>query len=133
MCAPLTFFFSPMSYIFSIKRPISKADLLRAIDGDEEFSVVSEGDAFIDLVWSDGEEKATFNLVQGEISVTTPSDNALEKMNHLAEKLGAVVIGEEDDLPIPKDIERGVFTNRVTWIGWPIIVILLSILLIWRW
>jgi len=60
-------------------------------------------------------------------------DKALEKMKLLAEKLGATVIGEEDDLPIPEDIERGVFTNRVTWIGWPIMVIVLFVLLIWRW
>ena len=122
-----------MSYLFSIKRPITKADLLRAIDGDGEFSILSEDDASIDLVWFDVDETATFNLVQGEITVTTPSDNALEKMNHLAEALGAVVIGEEDDLLMPANIERGVFTNRVTWIGWPIMVIVLSVLLIWRW
>ena len=122
-----------MSYIVSIKRPISKADLLMAIDGDEQFAIVSEGDNFIDLVWSVGEERATFNLVQGEITATTPSDKALEKMNHLAEKLSAVVIGEEDDLPVPTDMQRGVFSNRVTWIGWPIIVVVLLILLIWRW
>ncbi len=31
-----------MSYIVSIKRPISKADLLMAIDGDEQFAIVSD-------------------------------------------------------------------------------------------
>jgi len=104
-----------------------------AIDGDEQFAILSEGDNFIDLVWSAGEDKATFNLVQGEITVTSPSEKALEKMDFLAEKLKAVVIGEEDDLTIQAEIKQGIFSNRVTWIGWPIMVIALLILLIWRW
>ena len=69
----------PMSYIVSIKRLISKADLLFAIDGDEEFTILSEGDGFVDLVWSVGEEKTSFHLVQSEITVTTSSDKALKK------------------------------------------------------
>ncbi len=26
-----------------------------------------------------------------------------------------------------------VFANRLTWVGWPILVVLLSFLLIWKW
>ena len=104
-----------------------------AIEGDEQFSIMSEGDNYIDLMWISGEESATFNLSQGEITVTTPSDEAWEKMNQLSKELGAVVIGEEDDLPIRCEVRRGVFANRQTWIGWPILVVVLSVLLIWKW
>ncbi len=122
-----------MSYIVSIKRPISKSDLLSAIEGNAQFSIVSQGDNYIDLLWKAGEESATFNLSQGEITVTTPSDKAWQKMNELSQKLGAVVIGEEDDLPIRSEIRTGVFANRQSWIGWPILVVVLSVLLIWKW
>jgi hypothetical protein len=122
-----------MSYVVSIRRTISKSDLLTAIEGDEQFSIISEGDNYIDLMWVDGEESVTFSLSQGEITVTTPSDKAWEKMNRLSQALGAAVIGEEDDLPIRPQVKRGVFTNRQTWIGWPVLVIVLSVLLIWKW
>lgn len=122
-----------MSYVVSIKRPISKHDLFAATEGDQEFSIVSEDDGAVVLTWARGEEQAMFNLYQGEIVVTTPSDGAWEKMNQLAQTLGAAVIGEEDDIPVQPEVRRGIFANRVTWIGWPVLVVLLSALLLWRW
>jgi hypothetical protein len=75
-----------MSYIVSIKRAISKSDFLKAIEDDEQFSIVSEGDDHMDLARVSGEERAEFNLSQGEITVTTPSDAAWQEMNRLSKK-----------------------------------------------
>ncbi len=128
-----------MSYIVSIKRLISKSDLLMAIDGDDEFAILSKDDNDAELVWTVGEERTTFYLAQGEIIATTPSDKAWEKMHPLAERLNAVVIGEENDLPtfnevpIWPEVKQGIFANRATWMGWPILVVVLLALLIWRW
>ncbi len=58
------------------KRPISKSDLLAAIEDDDQFSVVADGDNDVSLAWVRGDERATFSLSQGEITVTTPSENA---------------------------------------------------------
>jgi len=122
-----------MSYIVSIKRPISKSDLLAAIEGDDQFSVVTDGDNDVTLAWLKGDERATFSLSQGEITVTTPSEHAWQKMDDLAGKLDAAVIGEEDDPPVHSNVEAGIFANRQTWIGWPVLVIILAALLIWKW
>ncbi len=54
-------------------------------------------------------------------------------MNDLAGKLNAVVIGEEDDLPVHTDAETGICANRQTWIGWPVLIAILPALLIWKW
>jgi hypothetical protein len=78
------------------------------------------------------EDRAELNLSQGEITVTTPSDAARHKMIQLSKKLDAVVIGEEDNLPIRSQTGTGMFANRQTWIGWPIFVVVLSALLIWK-
>lgn len=45
-----------MSYVISIKRPISQAELPKAIEGDQQFSIASEGENHIDLVWTSGDE-----------------------------------------------------------------------------
>ena len=128
-----------MSYIVSIKRLIAKSDILIAIDGDDEFSILSTDDNNVELIWTAGEERTTFYLAQGEIIAHTPSDPAWQKLHQLADQLGAVVIEEENDLPtrydvpIRPELQQGLFTNRETWIGWPVLVVVLLALLIWRW
>jgi len=56
-----------------------------------------------------------------------------KKINQLSKKLNAVVIGEENNFPMRSQTETGMFANRETWIGWPILVVVLSALLIWKW
>ena len=77
-----------MSYIVSIRRPISKPDPLKAIEGDEQLSIVSEGDNHVDFTWVSGEDRAEFNLSQGEITVTSPSDAARQKNESAFEETG---------------------------------------------
>jgi hypothetical protein len=85
------------------------------------------------MVWTSGDECTGFSLSQEEIIVATPSDNALERVEQLANAPGAVVIGEEDDLPSRAEAKRGIFENRETWIGWPVLVIVPGALLFWKW
>jgi len=122
-----------MSYVVTIKRQISKTQLLAAVEGDAEFTVRSgQADEFA-LEWKSGDESAIFDFFQGEIIVTTPSDAAFVKMQQLSEKLDAKVVGEEDADAAKTEIPSGIFTNRTTWIGWPLIVVALTILLIMKW
>lgn len=119
--------------MMSIKRTIQKADLLRAIEGDSEYSVLAEGNAFVVLRWTNGQDNAVFNLVQGEITVGTPSDAALRKMNHLADQFGADIIGKDENLPVQSSGDDDALDSSGTWYGWPIMVVTLLILLVWRW
>ena len=102
---------------------------MQVIEGDDEFSVMADGHSFAVLRWTNGNEHAVFNYTHGEITVGTPSPAVHEKMSALASTFQAELIGEEDDIPNPG--EKG--SVDVTWIGWPIMVVTLLILLIWRW
>lgn len=119
--------------MMSIKRIIPKADLLRAIEGDSEYSVLAEGNAFVVLRWSNGKDNAVFNLVQGEITVATPSQSAMNKMNQLADKFDANIIARDENLPVQSNGDNDTDGARSTWFGWPVMVVTLLILLIWRW
>jgi hypothetical protein len=122
-----------MSYIVEVLRPIQKEEVAAVVREDSEMSVIAEGKNWIDFAWSRGEEHAVFNFAQGRISVTTPDEGAWEKAHVMAQRLGAAVIGEEDDLPNRPQTRSGVFAGRSTWIGWPILVVVLAALLAWKW
>ncbi len=121
-----------MSHSASIKRTISKSEFIDAIAGDTQFSILAEGEAFMVARWNNGQENAVFNLVQGEISVGSPSATALEKMKVLARQFSAEVIGDEDDLPVRSDNKRNE-NNGMAGFVWPALVVALLVLLIWRW
>lgn len=117
----------------SIKRTIAKGDLMQAITGDSEFSVLAEGDAFAVIRWTNGQENAVFNLVQGEITVGSPTPGALAKMNALATQFGAEVVGGQEGVAgggRPNDAEEDGGFMRL---AWPVVVVTLVLLLIWRW
>ena len=122
-----------MSYIVEILRPIQKEEVAALVREDSEMSVIAEGTNWIDFAWSRGEAHAVFNFAQGRISVTTPGDEAWEKARVMAQRLGATVIGEEDDLAGRPQAGAGVLAGRSTWIGWPVLVVVLGALLAWKW
>lgn len=123
-----------MSYIVSIRRTIQKQEFLSLIQHEPSFRVESQNDDCMVVEWTHGREQAFFVLSQGTIDVTTPSEAAFKKMEEIAARLEAEVIGEEEKFIVPKTpVKPGLFAGRVTWIGWPILVIILIILLIWRW
>ncbi len=124
-----------MSYIVSIKRPIQKLELLSAIEGNSQYKVVTETGDGIEIQYLNNSEKPEYLfLSQGEIQATSPSESTYTSMEKLAALLNAEVIGEEDKYFIPsKEIKQGIFASRHTWIGWPILVIVLTIMLIVKW
>ncbi len=122
-----------MSYVVEVIRPIQKKEVLTLIHDDAELTIIAEGENWIDFTWSRGGGQVMFNFAQGRISVTTPGEEAWAKAQALAERLEAAVIGEEDDLPNRREIKQGLLAGRSTWIGWPILVVLLGGLLAWKW
>ena len=124
-----------MSYVVEIIRPIRKDEILAIANEDGELTIIDEGENWIRLSWARGKETAEFSFQKSRITVTTPRDLIWEKAEALAECLQAEVIGEEDDLAPPQGLllKPGVFAGRSTWIGWPVLVIVLIMLLVWRW
>jgi hypothetical protein len=99
-----------MSYVVTIRRadgsPIS-ADAFRALAlSDPSFRAAGPADAASALMveWTppSGDRRYPFSLSGGEISVATPSDEALRKMQEIARHFDAVVVGEDgEDLGDP--------------------------------
>ncbi|MGE3347500.1 MAG: hypothetical protein AB7I35_08700 [Ramlibacter sp.] len=121
-----------MSYIVEIVRPIAKSEVQALVAGDPELVVTAEGEHWIDIAWSTGESTELFALAQGRLTLTTPSDAAFAKGQKIAERLGAAVIGEEDEVPV-RPATQGSASVRSAWAGWPILVVALAALLVWKW
>jgi hypothetical protein len=94
-----------LSYVVSIRRDkaITADELRSVVEGDPEFSDSTAADEHADdvmvLAWQTDEnaDPEFFVLSQGAVDVTTPSNNALRKMQAVAEQLGAQVFGEEGE------------------------------------
>jgi len=125
-----------MSYVVEIRRTIAMTELLSALAGEPEFRITRQDAETLELEWGDGEAAQAIDFRKGQLSTTSPSDEAVRALARLAGRLGAEVVGEEDLIPrVGADVEirRGVFAGRSTWIGWPVLVLVLSGLLAWRW
>ena len=106
-----------MSYVVSIKRlggsPITPQQLRDVIRQDSTLREVepSDGTGFpqgiveVDWLPSVTDLAVPFTLASGEVTVTTPSNAALRKMQELAVFLDAAVYGEEGEdltsVPVP--------------------------------
>ena len=98
-----------MSYVVSIRRsedsPITRDELRATVRDDPTFREATTVSGMIlepsvlDLEWRLGESDRPigFCLCAGEVTVTTPSNEALRKMQELARALGARIIGEEGE------------------------------------
>jgi len=94
-----------MSYVVSIRRDaaITSEELRAIVEGDAELTISTAADEHADevmvLAWQTDEnaDPEFFVLSLGAVDVTTPSSNALRKMQAVAEKLGAQVFGEEGE------------------------------------
>jgi hypothetical protein len=108
-----------VSYVVSLQKEggISVAGLRLAIEGDFEFTIAEESGQseyeVFELSWQAPDSDSGpeyFMLDHGRIDITTPSNGALRKLQSLAEKLGAEVIGEEGetltDVNVP-DVPEG--------------------------
>lgn len=123
-----------MGYVVAVKRAIGKREVVELASADSSLRVTREDNETLDLTWLDGMSDGFFQLVKGEIQATSPSAAAMAKLSSIAKSLGAEVVGEED-LVAPPVLrgDAGVFSGRSTWVGWPVLVVVLSALLVWRW
>jgi hypothetical protein len=122
-----------MSYVVSIRRTIQKQEFLALIQNEPGFRINSQNEDCAVVEWTESNTNNTlFVLSQGCIDVTTPSVVAFTKLEEIAKKLNAEVIGEEDKFIVPQRSVRQLVGGS-TWIGWPVLVIVLAGLLIWRW
>ena len=123
-----------MSYIVSVKRLIAMPEVLALMQADPSLRIERQDAETVDLVWSQGGDEGFFQMVQGELQATTPSTPAAKKLASIAQALNATVVGEEDLAPhYAGPSVQGVFAGRDTWIGWPVLVLILGALLAWRW
>ena len=58
---------------------------------------------------------------------------AWEKLQELAIKLSAEVIGEEDKIAPSPTGKQNIIHGRSTWVGWPLPVLGLVVALWWKW
>lgn len=127
-----------MSYYVEITRTITKSELLAALGEDDAFTISDQGENWVSFLLTQGTEQTLFNFERGHINVTSPSSDAWLKMEQLARKLDATVLGEEDDIPEPPPSQLsspniGRSMNINLGCGWLILCIILIILLIWKW
>jgi len=122
-----------MSYVVEIIRPIREAEVIAIAKRDDSLTILGQGENWLELEWVQGDEKTQISLAQGRMSVTTPTHKAYNKVQELAEILNAEVIGEEEQLPERENANPGIATGKSIWAGWPILVLILLVTLIWRW
>lgn len=122
-----------MSYVVEVFRPVRAEEFLALAESDPELSVQEQGEGWLTVSWRKGGEEATFELAQGRISVTSPSDHAWAKACELAGQLGAEAVGEVEQAPLRSAPPGGGAAVRTLWLGWPVLVVVLAALLAWRW
>ena len=122
-----------MSYVVEIIRPISKEEILAIVDEDEELSVIASGDEWIELIWIRNGCTDSIHFAQSRLICASPETETWEKLQEVATRLNAEVIGEEDKIAPSPVGDQGIFRGRSTWIGWPLLVLGLVVALWWRW
>lgn len=89
-----------MSYVVSIVRPtpIGDAELEQFAADSAEFDLDRGTDAAV-LSWRNPHSETVefFVLTDGALEITTPSESGLATAQHIADKLGASVVGEEGE------------------------------------
>ncbi len=119
-----------MGYIVTIARRISEAELRAAVDKDNDLEIGERGEGFITIIYKpDPDIYAVFS--NGQIQVTSPDEGLYDKFTALAGHLSAEIV-EEDDLLYGNQFDSPA-PARSIWLGWPFILTLLLLLLIWRW
>lgn len=122
-----------MSYVVEILRPIAAAEFVALVDADASLALLDRGDDWAEASWKDGDKAAIFTLAQGRVTITTPSHEAWDKAQEIARRLDARVIGEEDEFAPSRPVDPDLVADRSYNLGWPIVVIVLGGLLIWKW
>ena len=122
-----------MSYVVEIIRRISKEEILALVRADEELSVLASGDHWIEISWKRNSCTDSIYYAQARLTCTSPGSEGWEKLQELAKKLSAEVIGEVDKIAQSPVGKQGIIHGRSTWIGWPLLVLGLAVALWWKW
>ena len=119
-----------MSQIITLKRKISVDDLLAALEQVESLSPGEEHEWGLELNYAPNPNLlVTFS--SGELMVTSPDDDLLQVLEKLASLLGAELVLEDEEM-IPGSSTADKSGSEVPLL-WPIIIVVLFILLLWRW
>ena len=119
-----------MSQVVTLKRKISTADLQEALDHIENLSMGQEHEWGFDLDYvKDSNCLVTF--ANGELEATSPSDELFIELEALAAQLGAEIVLEDDVAIVHSGEARN--AGREIVLFWPIVVLLLFGMLVWRW
>lgn len=119
-----------MSQIITLKRKISKDDLVAALDQIESLSLGEEQECGFTLDYVP-DPNSLITFANGEVEATSPNDALLQDLETLAALLEAEVI-LEDEVTTP----HSVTTVKTGWevvLLWPILIVVLFALLVWRW
>lgn len=119
-----------MSQVVTLKRNISREDLCVGLDQVENLSLGAEHDWGFSIEYAcDPNSLVTFS--NGEVDATSPSDDLLQKLEILASLLGAEVV-LEDEVIMPPSGEIAPRGREIV-LFWPVLVLVLVGLLVWRW
>ena len=123
-----------MGYVVSVRRFIERQDVLDLVAADASLMLARDDEAFLLLHWRHADAVSEIRWAQGQLRATSPADAAWGKLEELAARLGARVLGEEDGAPPRREaLPAGHAAGRVTWLGRPVMVVALAALLAWRW
>ena len=103
------------------------------VHADEELSVLASGEDWIEISWKRNSCADSIYYAQARLTCTSPGSEAWEKLQELAIKLSAEVIGEEDKIAPSPAGKQNTIHGRSTWIGWPLLVFGLAVALWWKW
>lgn len=119
-----------MSQTITLKRKISVTELREALEQIDDLVLAEEHAWGCELEYApDTQCLVTFS--NGELEVTSPSDALFHDLETLASLLGAEVILEDEVSTLHSAPTSN--AGREIVLFWPILAIVLSVLLAWRW
>lgn len=119
-----------MSQIVTVKRKITHEQLRAALDQSEHLSLSDQHDwGFTIKDSSDPKSFTTF--ANGVLEATSPSDELFNELEKMASLLNAEIVIEDEVQTV--QINNKQRNGREINIFWPVLVLLLLSLLVWRW
>ena len=119
-----------MSQVITLKREISIEELRDVLDGSDLFSMEATGQNVVPITYI----KETNSLIvysNGEIEVTSPSEELFNDLYILANQLEAK-LQHEDEVPV-NNLHINKPSSKQIVLFWPLVSAILFGLLIWKW
>lgn len=119
-----------MSQIVTLKRKISTDELRQALKKIDSLSMDEEHDWGFTIEYElDSTSLVTFS--NGELAANSPSDALFQDLETLASLLGAEVVLEDEVAMVHSAATSN--AGREIVLFWPVLIIVLFALLVWRW